>query len=49
MRTESSDPAEGLPAPPLLPIEHPCGILVTGIGRAGVITIRPLLDMGSAS
>ncbi len=42
-----TDPAEGLPEPPALPIERPYGILVTGIGGTGVITIGALLGMAA--
>ncbi len=47
VRAEKFDPAEGLAAPAPLPIEHPYGILVTGIGGTGVITIGALLGMAA--
>jgi indolepyruvate ferredoxin oxidoreductase len=46
-RGENFDPADGLPTPPPLPIENPYGILVTGIGGTGVITIGALLGMAA--
>ena len=47
VQAKDFDPAEGLPAPQPLPIERPYGILVTGIGGTGVITIGALLGMAA--
>ncbi len=47
VRAADFNPADGLAAPPPLPIEHPYGILVTGIGGTGVITIGALLGMAA--
>jgi indolepyruvate ferredoxin oxidoreductase len=46
-RAADFDPAEGLSAPKPLPIEKPYGMLVTGIGGTGVITIGALLGMAA--
>lgn len=42
------DPAQGLPSPCLPDVEHPYGILVTGVGGTGVITIGALLGTAAA-
>jgi indolepyruvate ferredoxin oxidoreductase len=47
VRAANFDPADGLAPPALLPIERPYGILVTGIGGTGVITIGALLGMAA--
>jgi indolepyruvate ferredoxin oxidoreductase len=47
VRGEKFNPAEGLTAPAPLPIDRPYGILVTGIGGTGVITIGALLGMAA--
>lgn len=47
VRGEKFDPADGVAAPVPLPIDRPYGILVTGIGGTGVITIGALLGMAA--
>jgi indolepyruvate ferredoxin oxidoreductase len=41
------DPVAGLPEPALRPLGEPYGILVTGIGGTGVITVGQLLGMAA--
>ncbi len=41
------DPFAGLPEPALRPLTEPYGILVTGIGGTGVITVGQLLGMAA--
>ena len=41
------DPARGLPLPAPLALERPYGILVTGIGGTGVLTLGALLGMAA--
>jgi indolepyruvate ferredoxin oxidoreductase len=36
-----------LPLPPIAPLDHPYGILVTGVGGTGVVTIGALLGMAA--
>src|SRR5690606_33231350 len=43
----SSSPADGLPAPTLPLIRSGYGLLVTGIGGTGVVTIGQLLGMAA--
>jgi len=45
--TPSSSPADGLPSPVLPPIRGSYGLLVTGIGGTGVVTIGQLLGMAA--
>jgi indolepyruvate ferredoxin oxidoreductase len=42
-----SDPAAGLPLPAPMALERPYGIVVTGIGGTGVVTIGALLGMAA--
>jgi indolepyruvate ferredoxin oxidoreductase len=41
------DPFEGLPMPQVTPLTEPYGILVTGIGGTGVITVGALIGMAA--
>ena len=41
------DPAAGLPVPSPLSLERPYGILVTGVGGTGVLTLGALLGMAA--
>ncbi|HXA70014.1 MAG TPA: indolepyruvate ferredoxin oxidoreductase family protein, partial [Stellaceae bacterium] len=43
----ASDPIAGIPEPTLRPLAEPYGILVTGIGGTGVITVGQLLGMAA--
>ncbi len=43
----NADPAVGLPLPAMEPLEGPYGIVVTGIGGTGVVTIGALLGMAA--
>ncbi len=43
----SHDPAAGLPLPVPLALERPYGILVTGVGGTGVLTLGALLGMAA--
>jgi indolepyruvate ferredoxin oxidoreductase len=47
VRAAATNPADGLAPPAPLPIDRPYGILVTGIGGTGVITIGALLGMAA--
>ncbi len=46
-KLREADPLAGLPLPAMRPLREPYGILVTGIGGTGVITIGALLGMAA--
>ncbi len=44
---DESDPAAGLPMPPLAPCDDPWNVLLAGIGGSGVVTVGAILAMAA--
>jgi len=46
-KSEAAAPFEALPEPEIAPLDQPYGILITGIGGTGVVTVGALLGMAA--